>query len=213
MRQLLGVVGREVGRLLWVVKGLLLLGAVAALAVWPVGRGRFFVALGDKVGVPPQRVVAPGAGVEWGDGWISGWYGPTDLPGLRGGWGSPAQAVRHGGGWVLENRAGTYPYYPAPLAPKWGPFRWFFPRAVNPLIGLHVGEVGARCWLVAAVLGAWPSTSVVLAVRRRRRRRRERVGCCRRCGYDLRATPSGGGEVLARCPECGTWSPEVTLPL
>jgi hypothetical protein len=38
------------------------------------------------------------------------------------------------------------------------------------------------------------------------RRRRTRPGHCPRCGYDLRATPEGGGALLGRCPECGTAS-------
>ncbi len=47
-------------------------------------------------------------------------------------------------------------------------------------------------FLVLALL-IWPSLA---AKRYLAERRRARVGCCRVCGYDLRASPE-------RCPECG----------
>jgi len=49
-------------------------------------------------------------------------------------------------------------------------------------------------WLLA-VLFVLP---VIATIDRNHRRRKRRLfGCCRKCGYDLRATPD-------RCPECGT---------
>jgi hypothetical protein len=35
---------------------------------------------------------------------------------------------------------------------------------------------------------------------------------CRRCDYDLRATPDAAGGRLDRCPECGLVVPEPTPP-
>jgi hypothetical protein len=56
-----------------------------------------------------------------------------------------------------------------------------------------VGQVGVPVWAVVALAAAAATCFEALS---RARRRRERRGCCRQCGYDLRATPE-------RCPECG----------
>jgi len=50
-------------------------------------------------------------------------------------------------------------------------------------------------WAVLAALCLWPVAALAMFVRRRLRRL---PGHCQRCGYDLRASPSGV------CPECGT---------
>jgi hypothetical protein len=52
--------------------------------------------------------------------------------------------------------------------------------------------------VAAAVLPIGRASLAVYAFQRRRRL--NRVGLCRRCGYDLRATPE-------RCPECGAAGP------
>jgi hypothetical protein len=48
-------------------------------------------------------------------------------------------------------------------------------------------------WLAALAFAPLPGIVLTRAIRRRRR---VREGHCRKCGYDLRATPD-------RCPECG----------
>jgi hypothetical protein len=50
-------------------------------------------------------------------------------------------------------------------------------------------------WILFVAAAAPPTWRAVRAVHRRRSRRLQ-PGCCRKCGYDLRATPE-------RCPECG----------
>jgi len=51
-------------------------------------------------------------------------------------------------------------------------------------------------WCLALVAGAPGLLTGLLGRRLRHRDRRAAAGLCRRCGYDLRATPG-------RCPECG----------
>ena len=67
------------------------------------------------------------------------------------------------------------------------------------------GQIAKWPWLVIAAI---PAIGILIPCRRWFiRRRLRRVGCCLRCGYDLRATPD-------RCPECGTFRvAEATLPV
>ncbi len=60
------------------------------------------------------------------------------------------------------------------------------------------GQTPVPYWLTAlmlAILPAWRGAALVIR-RTQDRRRQDRIGRCRACGYDLRATPG-------RCPECG----------
>ena len=56
---------------------------------------------------------------------------------------------------------------------------------------------------VAAAVLAWGLN------KNRRRAAAWAAGRCAECGYDLRASPEGGGALLPRCPECGTTVPAV----
>ena len=187
---------------LWTVKGVLLVIALGAVSVWPWSYGH------------------PGSGrvVHWSMG-----SQHLEYRSVRGCWEAGRIGIGGERGPFLESSPNLdspqweWDATPGPSnwgrldgVSSWGPLSW---RS----IGFHAeGFVyGQRlltfpAWLLALVAGAWPLTSIALLIRRRRRlRRMARTGCCRRCGYDLRATPvppSSGGELLAACPECGTRS-------
>lgn len=65
-------------------------------------------------------------------------------------------------------------------------------------VGIHI-----PFWLVVAGLAILPAVRLRRTLQARRARR-PGPGQCRRCGYDVRATPEAGGTRLRRCPECGT---------
>jgi hypothetical protein len=87
----------------------------------------------------------------------------------------------------------------------WIPFQFSSSYDFGPLFSYSDRFDMLPCWLLALYSGVWPLTSFAMLIRRRvRHRRLALAGCCVKCGYDLRATPQAGGELVSRCPECGT---------
>ncbi len=107
-------------------------------------------------------------------------------PGLHGDLHSRPRVEHYNGGALISiNIDGKYPS-PMKFAP------------------VHISEVapGRRsehwalivpAWLIGLLAAVVPSAWLFRVLRDRRR---QSMGCCRGCGYDLRATPD-------RCPECG----------
>ena len=86
-----------------------------------------------------------------------------------------------------------------PWARHYELFGFHFSRGTQGLVpdsGLAAYRcvVGVPFWLFAGAFAVLPATRIARGLRR------HRPGVCRKCGYDLRATPD-------RCPECGTIAP------
>jgi len=139
-----------------------------------------------------------------------------------------SHSVEAAGGWVYSVKStmllppGTVPHSQPPLDSTWiyaagppgqGPglppgatgvlFVAYRTRG-GPSVGdpraFHVGNyavVGVRLAGLIVLASLVPAVWAFLFIRRRRARK---VGCCRTCGYDLRASPE-------RCPECGSPAP------
>jgi hypothetical protein len=114
-----------------------------------------------------------------GRGWIRyGWTDMTMMTGIN----PPA------GHFALKPAEALYPFGVA-----WGNDKIPGYRYYGHSTALVVDVAYAIPFAITAML---PS---IWLLSYRRRRRRARVGLCKVCGYDLRASP-------ARCPECGTCS-------
>ena len=121
-----------------------------------------------------------GRSAEWSAEWMKG-HRATNPPGLR---------------WSFEGDDVTAEMYGYPPGYAARHFRYSNDPA-NP------GDrwiLSVRPWLPTLLAAVLPA---VWVYRFRKARRARRKGLCPACGYDLRATPEGGGALLGRCPECG----------
>ena len=81
------------------------------------------------------------------------------------------------------------------------------PSNVSPPMAYACAIV--QYWAIAVPFALAPAVSVIAIIARSIKQRSRRArGLCPDCGYDIRATPTTGGALLARCPECGGASVE-----
>jgi hypothetical protein len=89
---------------------------------------------------------------------------------------------------VSGEPSATYPLPRRLLGLGWGP------RVDLPPWITRRNAIAVPLGYLVVLCGVLPG---LRALQSRRKRRRSLIGHCRRCGYDLRATPH-------RCPECGS---------
>jgi hypothetical protein len=179
---------------LWAVRGVLLLVAAAALVAWPWSHGHPGSASLSRRTAGADRAEGSAWFVGWGAGRVGvarGWNAFSEPELVRSVW---DRLAADGTGWKAEARPGSRHWGRLDAGAAWGPFRWDSFDDAQPGVAYGYRALSLPCWLLAVVAGAWPFASGARLIRRRRRVRRP--GCCRQCGYDLRATPD-------RCPECG----------
>jgi hypothetical protein len=196
---------------LWMIKGVLLLIALAALVMWPVSRGQ-------RLRVTADRYLVNSSGLRQRSDWeellrytVACLDGRLVLGKYRDRWERitvPSLALQEarmkGRGWKVERQKTRQSWDDSALPLNLGPIRWIHFSLDDDLWRkCSYRYYAAPLWLVALVTGIWPTISISLVVRRRLRRRARREGLCLACGYDLRATPDPGGDLLAVCPECG----------
>src|SRR5688572_1541424 len=105
--------------------------------------------------------------------------------------------------WTSDHpRPGMYSEYWLRYAVGWTVNRWGFGRHFSQSFLGQFAAIVVPAWLPMVLFAAFPLARGALFIRRRRR---VREGHCRKCGYDLRATPD-------RCPECGTASARPPAP-
>ena len=205
---------KVVGAILWLVKGTLLLIALAALVLWPwsYGHGRLFTR--SQFATHPERVEEADFFAACGDGrlGIGEWRGEYADEMLSQGRG---RATIYGPGRQWRVESGGKPWIISDNSDHWWwPFGWYslgYKYSGQSYIARYAS---GPCWTLAVLAGAWPLASLALLIRRRARRRRlARVGCCLRCGYDLRATPEAGGGLVRQCPECGRVAAHINRSL
>lgn len=120
----------------------------------------------------------------------------------------PAESGWTSNGWI------DAPYIPATAALRGTPtgfsvFGFTLHGWKYKVDRMHGGTYAANDWAIAVPLWSVLATCLVIAAssfwRIAKHNDRRLLGLCRKCGYDLRATPD-------RCPECGTPTSLKTNP-